>query len=301
LPPSLPTFPIFPFPSPPHPRKRTTPVPISTTPSTPPTYPPWSWLLSTSTWTLHHSSTVPFCSTFLSLSPFLSDVAAMLQCWVRTGHNDFMHARLYERGMPAHLQDAFVTYAAYRGRTDAVGHVLLGVAEAKMEGLVRMFGVGVAAESASASSGASSAARRRRNLLDQLSRVQALFVYIFILLFDGSVRARASAETRIPVLRDWSLRRTVLVLQTVLNIYGIMKDGWAECGGAVMLNARAGLWDARGVREWWDVVVEPAPAPLIVSSKMPDPVIDECAADQVDGFVRLYWRYVVGRDRVAWW
>jgi hypothetical protein len=119
-----------------------------------------------------------------------------------------------------------------------------------------------------------------------------------------------------------------------------MKDGWAECGGAVLLSARAALWDAEMAGEWCRVVVEgvgadktaertgrgmgmekgkgkgkhrgntgdgdaegkgKANGPLMVSSKMPGTVIDECKADEVDRFVRSYWKFVVGRDRVEWW
>jgi hypothetical protein len=42
-----------------------------------------------------------------------------------------------------------------------------------------------------------------QGILGHLARVQALFVYEFIRLFDGSVRLRASAEQQLPTLRRW--------------------------------------------------------------------------------------------------
>lgn len=42
-----------------------------------------------------------------------------------------------------------------------------------------------------------------QGMLAHLARVQALFVYEFIRLFDGSVRLRASAEQQLPTLRRW--------------------------------------------------------------------------------------------------
>lgn len=436
--------------------------------------PPWSWLLSPTTWALQHCTPDPVCTTFIELEPFIADVQGMLKEWVTVGRNSFIHARLYEHSMPGCLQDAFVVFAAYEGRvrtgmgTVAVKETLLRIAEGKMEALV------CAGEKEEALSGRGSGSgaefvfeasvymAAEEELRDRLARVQALFVYVFVLLFDGSVRARGVAERRIPVLRAWlgglwkgarefartarvdallfardgegavpgrnqrhggsdededgtpglsqtanldpnlesnltgsspsgaavdtnstplspipdianshntgpaqpqsqspvsptpltqdephvstasftqatslwhlyilteSLRRTYLVIDTTLNLYVVMKDGWAECGGAVLLSGRKALWDASRVGEWWESVNfgdddgdlslegkrrrrggvvkkkgnSDRKGPLMVSSKMPGTVIDECRAGEVDGFVRLYWRFVVGRERVEWW
>jgi hypothetical protein len=352
------------------------------------------------------------------------------------------------------MQDAFAVFAAYTARTPAVKETLLRIAEGKMGDLVRTDHEGIGNVHSGVGSG-DDYHDHEQHLRIHLSRVQALFIYIFILLFDGSVRARSSAERQVPVLRSWlaqlwalaksytctaqqtrgssslhsdsyvtsnltpntdsfpnqnqhththphspdseldsdseaevevsrtepepetepepaqspsatpqpsspspsltftkaialwhlyilteSLRRTYLVIDTTLNLYVLMKDGWAECGGAVLLSARAALWDAEMAGEWCRVVVEgvgadktaertgrgmgmekgkgkgkhrgntgdgdaegkgKANGPLMVSSKMPGTVIDECKADEVDRFVRSYWKFVVGRDRVEWW
>ena len=95
---------------------------------------PWSWLLEDSTWTLQHCAPDPVSTSFIDLEPFIADVEAMLKDWVTKGHNSFIHARLYEKGMPDCLQDAFTMFAAYtaRPRTASVNETLLRIAETRM-------------------------------------------------------------------------------------------------------------------------------------------------------------------------
>ncbi|KAH8893037.1 putative aldo/keto reductase [Thozetella sp. PMI_491] len=112
----------------------------------------------------------------------------MLQLWVRDGHNSFIHRRLYGKTMPGCVRDAFVTLAAYTSCTVAVKETILQTAEVRTSALLR--------DSPPTAIG-------RHSLLAHLARTQALFVYMFIQLFDGSVRMRASAEKHIPTLRRW--------------------------------------------------------------------------------------------------
>jgi hypothetical protein len=73
--------------------------------------------LQDESWVLQHSNYDPGCITNVELEPFIRAVKEMLQTWVRTGYNSFIHQRLYEKGMPKCLQDAFTTLAAYANRT----------------------------------------------------------------------------------------------------------------------------------------------------------------------------------------
>ncbi|KAK5271970.1 hypothetical protein LTR40_013977, partial [Exophiala xenobiotica] len=100
--------------------------------------------------------------------------------------------------MPTCLQDAFTTLAAYNGRTPAVTETVLQIAEERSSALVR--------QNSPTASGA-------EGIRAHLARVQALFVYEFIRLFDGSVRVRASAEQQLPTLRRWVIQMWEAVRQ----------------------------------------------------------------------------------------
>jgi len=92
---------------------------------------------------------------------------------------------------PTCLQDAFTTLTAYTHRNPAVKETILQIAEERSSALSR--------QSAPTVGGA-------QGILAHLARVQALFVYEFIRLFDGSVRPRASAEQQLPTLRQWVIQ-----------------------------------------------------------------------------------------------
>ena len=147
---------------------------------------PCPWFLQDETWILQHSNQEPACVTVVELEPFVHAVEEMLQCWVREGHNSFIHPRLYDNSMPRCLQDAFTTLAAYMNRTPAVTETTLQIAEERSSELV--------SRSPPTAGGA-------QGVLAHLACVQALFIYEFILLFDGSVRLRSSADRQLPILR----------------------------------------------------------------------------------------------------
>ncbi|MDI1488569.1 MAG: hypothetical protein OHK93_007844 [Ramalina farinacea] len=290
------------------------------------------WFLRDETWVLQHSNQEPACVTVVELEPFVRAVEEMLQCWIREGHNSFIHPRLYDNGLPRCLQDAFTTLAAYTHRTPAVTEMVLRIAEERSCELV--------GQSQPTTGGA-------QGVLAHLACVQALFVYEFILLFDGSVRLRSSAERHLPTLRRWvvrmwdvvrryrgedgfqgyrplqwtvsefdrehdaslelwtlwilteSVRRTHVVIDTILNIYQVMTKGWADCAGAVMFTARRGLWEAESAVKWFELsCVKP---PLLVPSLQPGSLISQCAAEEVDDFVKTFWTFLAGKDKIQSW
>ncbi|RDW59932.1 hypothetical protein BP6252_13019 [Coleophoma cylindrospora] len=287
------------------------------------------WFLRDDTWAMKPCNQEPACVTYVELEPFVGAVEEMLQCWVRTGHNSFIHRRLYEKGMPTCLQDAFTTLAAYSGRTPATKETILQIAEERSLALAK--------QSPPTAEGA-------QGILAHLARVQALFIYEFIHLFDGSVRLRASAEQQLPTLRLWairmweiakryrgqdgyvpsswnatefdreydassqmwqlwilteSVRRSHLIIDTIANIYDTMTKGWAECPGAVMFTTCRGLWEAESAIKWFELSC--AKPPLLVPSLQPGPLISEYAAEEIDDFAKLYWRFIVGTDKIQCW
>jgi hypothetical protein len=281
---------------------------------------------------MHHSDQEPACVTDVELEPFIRAVEEMLQFWVRNGYNSFIHRRLYEKGMPTCLQDAFTTLAAYTGRSPAVKETILQIAEERSSALTR---------------GDSPTAGGAQGILAHLARVQALFVYEFIRLFDGSVRLRASAEQQLPTLRQWvirlwevvkqyrgedsllshrppqwaarefdleyhaslemwrlwilteSVRRTHVVVDTIANVYQTMTTGWADCTGAVMFTARRGLWEAESAVKWFELSC--AEPPLLVPSLQPGPLIAQYAAEEFDDFAKMFWTYIAGKDKIQCW
>ena len=293
---------------------------------------PNAWFLGDETWVLQHSNQEPACVSIVELEPFIQAVEDMLQFWVKNGYNSFIHRRLYETGMPKCLQDAFTTLAAYTARTPAVKEMILQIADERSSALV--------CQNPPTAGGA-------QGILAHLARVQALFVYDFILLFDGSVRRRASAEKQISTLRRWvtemwqavkqyrgedgflgyrslqqtanefdreydtsselwklwilteSVRRTQVTIDTIANVYQIMTRGWADCTGAVMFTARRGLWEAESAMAWFELSC--AKPPLLVPPLQPGSLISQHPAEEFDDFVKMFWTFIVGTDKIQSW
>ena len=274
------------------------------------------WFLRDETWTLQHGHDEPACANVNELEPFIHAVEIMIQFWVRNGYNPLIHRKLYESGMPPCLQDAFTAFAAYTARTPVMADTVLQIADDRAHTL---------AKEPWPPSG---------SMHEKLALVHSLFVYVFMRLFDGSVRMRASAERQVPVLRKWvtqlwesvkeqacdaastdafeatssmwrlwilteSARRTILVVDTVLNIFQIMTQGWAKCAGVPMVTARRGLWEANSPTDWATLAEDKGP--LLVSPLRPLPVMEEHAAREIDEFAVLYWTFIVGAERIQSW
>lgn len=294
---------------------------------------PCPWFLREETWLLQHTKQEPGCVDDVHLEPFIRAVDEMLQSWVKNGRNSFIHRRLYESGMPTCLQDAFTTLAAYINRTSAAEEIILQIAEERSSALTRQ--------------GLPATVRGAHGILTHLARTQALFVYAFIRLFDGSVRMRASAEQQLPTLRQWvdevwqavkgyqgedvllshdprywtaneldrdynaaselwklwtlteSIRRTHIIIHTIANVYETMTKGLVECAGLLMFTARHGLWEADSAVKWSELCH--AKPPLLVSSLEPEPLISRYAPEEIDDFVKMYWTFIAGPDKIQYW
>jgi hypothetical protein len=290
------------------------------------------WFMREETWVMEQTKHGPSCGEAIDLESFIPVVEVMLQCWLRNGHNSFIHQRLYKTSMPICMQDAFTTLATYNSWTPATTEMILQIA---IE-LVSALTVDVTPTT-----------KGRDGLLQRLARVQSLFIYEFILLFDGSVRSRAAAESYIPILREWvtqllgavlacskecfvfghhtftseaiafeeeyetacqmwqlwilteSIRRTHLIIDTVANRYQIMGKELAQCRGTVMCTARRGLWDAESAIKWYQLCS--AKPPLLIPSLTPEPSMAVYAAGEFGEFATLLWGYIVGQDRIKCW
>lgn len=289
------------------------------------------WFLQDETWVRQHKNQDPVCTTFASLEPFLDSIRDILDSWVKNGHSSIMHHRLYEYGMPPCLQEAYTTLASYNNRTKVMTPTILQIADERATSLVL--------QDIPKKDG-------YEGLLDHLARTQALFVYEFIRLFDGSSRYRASAEKQIPTLRHWvtrtcemaktyqhegypdakvfdsvtnhfdkeyeistklwrlwmlteSIRRTQVVVDTVLNIYQLIVQGWSDCTGAVMLTARRGLWEAESASKWLELSRDKTP--LLVPSMQPGEYLSEYNASEFDGIIHMLWKFIVGPDKIHYW
>lgn len=287
------------------------------------------WFLREETWTLQSVSDAPACAAIIQLEPFVENVNEELRLWTKAGHNSFIHEQLYGKQMHPTLQLAFTMLCTYYSRTRAVEETVLRIAEERSSFLVRQ---------------QIPPQNDVRNLKTQLAQVFALFIYEFILLFNGSVRFRASAEEQLSALRQrvrhlyesaktykgephhgsiqwaaseyeaqyesvveawqiWalieSIRRTHLIVETTLNIYEIVRTGFAECTGAAMLTVRSGLWETSSALRWFQICCEKAP--LLVPSLEPEPILAKHDATEIDGFVKMYWKYLVGEERMKAW
>ena len=290
------------------------------------------WFLQDETWVLQRGDQEPPLVTDAEMEPFISAVKEMLQTWVKSGWNGFIHRRLYDKGMPTCIQDAFTTVAAYTSQTPAMKETVLQIASDRSSALT--------SQNLPSVNGA-------ENIRAHLARTQALFIYSFILLFDGSVRLRASAERHLPTLRRWvasmleavnqyqekegfsnwrplqwtvdgfdrdfdtaselwklwflteSVRRTHIIVSTTANTYQTLSTGWAECTGAVMFTARGGLWQAESAMKWY--LLSCKTPPLMVPSVQAGSLIAQYPAKEFDDFAKVFWPFIVGADRMQCW
>ncbi|KAI0478198.1 hypothetical protein F4859DRAFT_478944 [Xylaria cf. heliscus] len=296
------------------------------------------FFLKDETFAIQHKQQDPGCVTTVEMEPFIGEVEKMLQSWVTTGCNSFIHRRLYDKGMPTCVQDAFTTFAAYTNRTPATKETILQITDDRASALTHHAGLPVV--------------NGVQEIWAHLARVHALFVYVFIRVFDGSVRMRASAEHQLPTLRSWvtqmwetvkrhrwddypsvkhgrrpllgtsgdfhsdydtateiwqlwilteSVRRSHLIIETVLNTFRTMTVGWAECEGYVMCTVRRGLWDAESAVKWFNLCRGGAKSPLMAPSLTPGPMISQYPAGEFDDFAILCWSFVVGTDKIQCW
>ena len=185
-----------------------------------------SWFLQTDTWTiynldsaLHNENPNVHVSDF---KQFIQAIRKWLSQWVRDAHCPFLHKQLYsESGLPPCLQDAFAAVASYESKNDKNEEVIMRIIEEKANKLLN--------EPSSVTDSGVGAPSSLRTA-EQLARVQALFIYQFIRLFDGDIRQRAQAEALIPTLNGWNNKlwesaNVDACLQTSFGFSGLFSQG----------------------------------------------------------------------------
>ncbi|KAF4173833.1 hypothetical protein CNMCM8927_006598 [Aspergillus lentulus] len=290
------------------------------------------WFLRDETWTMRHSNEEPACKTGIQLEPFIRAVEEMLRSWVRNGYNSFIHRRLYEYCMPTCVQDAFTTLAAYAGCTPAVKETVLQIVEERLSVLVRQ-----SPPTDSHAHGILDHLGRVHALFiyefialfDGSVRLRATAEKHIPTLRQWVTQMWEAAKSNrgedcpwdnpplqwtasefdkeydvcSAMWRQWvlteSVRRSRLIIDTVMNVYETTTKGWADCTGSVMFTSRRGLWDAESAIKWFELCsLKP---PLLVDSLQPGALMSQYSAEELDDLAKLYWTYIVGADKIQCW
>ncbi|EWG54664.1 hypothetical protein FVEG_17355 [Fusarium verticillioides 7600] len=128
--------------------------------------------------------------------------------WTRSGSNVFVHHELYRSSLPDCISDAFTALSSFLSRTPETSEMVLRIAEQKAERLLVSEGN----------------RNKAGDILNSLSRVQALLVYCTIRLLDGDLRQRHKAEQHLQTLQDWTKEMMGDALEATHNGDMIIKN-----------------------------------------------------------------------------
>lgn len=215
-----------------------------------------SWFLDTGSWAIDRGIPGPERASRLQLTDlkaFPRTVRDWLREWIRENHCPLIHRQLYaDVGMPSCLMDAFAALAMWQAKTDENEDLVMRYIEEKASQLIN-------GRTSLCGSTVDSTASLRT--VDHLARVQALFIYQHIRLFDGDVRQRPLAEACIPLTSQWtsSLWESASMdafLQTSIDCSsGLFSQDLAEgLGGPPSMRPWRDWLLAESVRRIWLVV-----------------------------------------------
>ncbi|KAL5611142.1 hypothetical protein FOBRF1_007259 [Fusarium oxysporum] len=266
------------------------------------------WFLRPQSWTIgyHYSApdAMPPASVF---SNFIRDLQNWLSCFVKTGHNPFIHPHLYsDLGYPQCIQDAYSACVISSAATSENETIINAISSTHISNLLNAQPV----------RGASMTSTR-----DHLARTQALLIHILLALFSSSVQRRTRAENLISLLHAWknqlwesathdstfasplpslatsssgtavgeldpipglyrsfilseSIRRTWLLCNIATGVYSGLKGGVIESyGGDIHITTQAKFWEASSSARWEAVARHTDPL-FIYSLKEPFLVLD---------------------------
>ncbi|KAF5003182.1 hypothetical protein FDECE_10250 [Fusarium decemcellulare] len=124
---------------------------------------------------------------------YIAGIRMWLHDWARHTHCPFIHGRLFQRDrLPTCLQDAYATLGCYLAKTSDNEDTVLQIVESRTQSLLLQQSIDESA-----------LALASMDTKHHLARVQALFIYIFIGLFDGNIRQRSLADAQISNLLHW--------------------------------------------------------------------------------------------------
>ncbi|PGH13312.1 hypothetical protein AJ79_03728 [Helicocarpus griseus UAMH5409] len=133
---------------------------------------------------------------------YIQELRNWLSQWVTKGGNPFIHPKLYYQTIPPEIQDAYTCCSIYSTKNDNNQNIVFRIVEERVASLLN-----------------SQQNRLRLSLREHLSRVQCLFIYQIIRLFDGDIRQRALAEQHAPILTTWLHEMWDALANSGLDIY----------------------------------------------------------------------------------
>ncbi|KAH7134442.1 hypothetical protein EDB81DRAFT_870988 [Dactylonectria macrodidyma] len=148
-----------------------------------------AWFLTPEAWKntpVEASNLAPLSTT--TIQGHVNRTMDWLREWINTGRNPFIHSKLYSKSMPTCVQAAFMALSTYLSKTDKTSDMIHRLIDEKADKLVSSHingGQGI-------------------DTLEDIGRVQSLFIYCTIRLFDGGIRQRHLAEQHLPILHDWT-------------------------------------------------------------------------------------------------
>lgn len=291
------------------------------------------WYLRKETWTLQHHERDPNCVVSINYDPLVLEVEGMLREWSAKGHNDFIHRNLWDGGMPECVQDAFTMLTARFHCKQNMKTAVLQIADERSDKLiqqgmitpghqnllghlariqalfahvfVRLFDGSVRLRVA--------AEKQLPVLQTWLAEMLDCARCIDSIDDDCAVDQHSTQQMSIDfnhefeaATRQWkewlvaeSIRRTHVIVTTIVNTYRCMLTGWAECTGTAMLSARRGLWQAPSAARWSEIMA--AKSPLLISTMTPSPLIAQYSADDFDDLIQMLWKYIVGPEKIQCW
>ncbi|ETS81067.1 hypothetical protein PFICI_06069 [Pestalotiopsis fici W106-1] len=191
-----------------------------------------SWFCGPDAWSMNHH--IPATSSNLSLpssavnalalKQWVESIRGSLRYWIEFGHNIFIHKHLYLHiGLPSSLQDAWMALTAYHSKTKENEEITLTMVGDRAQNYILQQSL-MDNITSTASTG---------DVWSHLVRVQTLFIYQFIRLFDGDIRQRALAEKQIPTLDAWSEQlwqqaqfdAELMTAQSIIGSGSIQDDG----------------------------------------------------------------------------
>ncbi|KAH8885456.1 hypothetical protein GQ53DRAFT_751180 [Thozetella sp. PMI_491] len=285
------------------------------------------WFLAPETWSIEYGTGNGPAVPIGIIKDFLKGVQAMLREWVTEGSNGFVHKRLYRAGLPSCLQDAYTTLTAYISRTPATAELVLQIAEDRATALITQILPNEDLQAnllAHISRVQALFVYQVIRLLDGCVRQRALAEGHVTLLCDwicemwraasayqaslhlssGPPDERTSEyNATVALWSAWvlteSVRRTYLVVGFTLNVYMVLRDGWTECTGGVMLTARRGLWEADSASQWLELCQ--SKDPWLVSSISGQTLFGKEQMEDVDDFPCHLWTIVTEEEKVQGW
>lgn len=159
----------------------------------------YGWFLHPDSWEVKRTYIASPPDPQIVFKVFVNTVRGWLRDFATTGHNIFIHQRLYRSpggGMPLCMQDAWLTLTAYLTKSDQTEDMILQILEERARGLLYM-------EDPS----------KAMDVRTHLARTHALLIYTLIrLFFDNPPLQRAQAVDALPVLSMWcqQLRETAI-------------------------------------------------------------------------------------------